>query len=610
MVLSPISENEVRTNVVKDTLSYALANAARLRAKEKEKKVHREPDLLQVPPSLHDPPKWHHQSLKSGVRPRAVLKYPEFPPFIPSKLPNLVRHDTSAVSLIANFHESVRRADRPGSWDAYQEIVTTHPMGSTLLQPDLLHGLAMLLAKARPKTRETFLRLLAVISELRNMREEVHLWEWNALIHLAGSGFRKAELEDFNAAFKIMEDMQHQHSEAADGDEPMFTAPAAPNANLDIWTLNSLLDVAIQTRSEGLVKRALSLFNTHRIEPDRITHITLIKHHAETGALDLIPPIIDTMLRADINPGIDGINSVLWAYGRAGRLNDALAIYHAMRRPPLSKLPSDVLDSHPILSITGIEKALGKGPDGITFRCLIQCLAYHGDLINSIEVFRDMLTTPRSRKYREIVQLEDAGDDLQTYNPRADVFRTLFIGFTRHGVAPVQTAVDRILSYGFANPGVPWSSRSSKEIASSRRKTKYGRRQITPIRSTTAPVTQSIGNPPACAWTLENLHPIFASFLDIRRPDISPPPSGSFPVPKPPVNPDVIYWCLAAYARTSHNDREIMRVVWLEISRTFGFVVHETSEAELGEEPPMGWEVKGRLKALVKWVEDGKEKLE
>ena len=214
-----------------------------------------------------------------------------------------------------------------------------------------------------------------------------------------------------------------------------------------------------------------------------------------------------------------------------------------------------------------------------------------------------MLTTPRNRQSREVEQSENPGNDIQTYNARGDVFRTLFIGFTRHGVAPVQTAVDRILSYGFANPGVAWSSGSSRETTSSRRRTKYGRRQTTPIRSPTALVTQSSEDPAACTWTLDNLYPIFASFLDIRRPDPLPS-SGSSPLLKPPVKPDIIYWCLVAFARTSHNDREVMRAVWVEISRTFGFVVRDASEGRL-EEPLMGCEVKGRLKALIKWIEDG-----
>ncbi|KAF8324442.1 uncharacterized protein EI90DRAFT_3157355 [Cantharellus anzutake] len=561
---SRISENELRTNVVGDTLSYALVNAARLRPKEGPRETSRERDLREPPPT-HNGPEQHSQSYQLGSRPRTPLKYPQLSPFDADKLPGLIRHDPSAVSLVSNFHRAVRRSDRAEAWDAYQAIAMTHPMGSNLLQPDLLHRLALLLAKARPKTRENFLRLLAVISELRNMQEEVHLWEWNALIHLAGSGFRKAELEDFDAALKIVEDMQSSFSGDDHRDSALTTRPVFPKANLDVWTLNSLLNVAARTRSADLVKRALTLFDEYGIDRDRITHLTLIKHYGNTGALERIPPTIETMLRNDINPGIDGINSVIWAYGRTGRLENAVSIYRALQG---SLLP-DEMDSHPILCISGIENCLNQGPDIITFRCIIQCLAYHGDFIGAIEVFRDMLTTPCRRQPWRSGRLSRVDGGTKTYDATADVFRALFIGFTRHGVAPVQNAVDRIISYGFANTGVAWSPNISNTWAARKQRKRFGRRQLELARSTTATT-----HPEAATWTSEDLNLIFSHFLEMLPSNTPLSPDSSSP-PNPPINPDIIYLCLVAFARTSHNDREVMRAAWQDISRAFGWIEGE-----------------------------------
>ena len=454
----------------------------------------------------------------------------------------------------------------------------THPLGARLLSPRILHSLALMLSRSRPRTRTTFLRLLAVISELRHMGATVLRSEWNALVHCAGSGFRKVNKEDYDTALGVVNDMISTSEDWTDSLLPKRDV-------LDVVALNSLLTIAAHTRSEAIMQRALDMFQSHPdVVPNRMTLLTLLNFHAMTGQVDQIPSVLTRLIQNGMRMGIDGLNVVLWAYARAGYLNVAMPVYHILRRnalhpdapalsvgAPSQSFYGEDASPNPILAIPGIGAWLGLRPDLIMYRALIQCLAYHGDLMGAVSVFRDMMSArpgedPETRVGRR--------PSPESYSASVDVYRSIFIGFTRHGVAPIVEDHSQDPLYSLRKFGMrteSWTSRRS-------------------LRKATRPVPSS--DPKIrSAWTEDNLTALFDNFLNV------PIPLDQLESvedrPRPLVKPSIIYWALVAYARTTNNDPKSMYVAWRKIADVFGF----------GVRPDSRWRVRGRLKTLVEWVE-------
>jgi len=185
-------------------------------------------------------------------------------------------------------------------------------------------------------------------------------------------------------------------------------------------------------------------------------------------------------------------------------------------------------------------------------------------------VFRDMMS---ARPGEDPETREGRRRSLESYSASVAVYRSIFIGFTRHGVGPKVEDQDPLYSLRkFGMRTESWTARRSL-------------RKVARPRPSSDPTIRS-------TWTEENLTALFDNFLNV--PIYLPGKNeGAEERPRPLVKPSIIYWALVAYARTTNNDPKSMYVAWRKIVDVFGF----------GTQPDSRWRVRGRLKTLVEWVE-------
>lgn len=454
--------------------------------------------------------------------------------------------------------------DLDSAWVAYQAILETHGHGSRLFSPRQLHGLSAMLSKIRPKTRQTYLRLLSVISELRNLGHSVYQWELNALVASAGKGFRKTRIEDYEAAINTLSLPLPSHH--------------LPKSKFDIVTFNTLLSVAARTLSPRIMQHALSLLNDHpHLRPNRNTHLSLLQFYALTDQSHLVPGVLDQMIKAELEIGVDGINAVIWAYARSGALDVALNIFGSLgnippdspaslkhvpvdRREPLiagqaNSIPTD----NPILCIPGLSSQLRNlEPNHITFTLLIQCLSYHGDLYPALSLLRTMLS--RVGEHSKGGKSPPSGES----EALLIVFRSIFLGFVRFGVQS-QSPPLRDNSFGLSSPLHRVSARLKSRCKSAR----------------TSPDQHS-------PWVRDILAPLFDSFLALHS------PTGSSQSTCPRSHQRVFYWGLLAFSQTSGHDPSVVAQAWRKMQSAFHLGLTESNQPR----------ITGRLRALVQELID------
>jgi pentatricopeptide repeat protein len=312
---------------------------------------------------------------------------------------------------------------------------------------------------------------------------------------------------------------------------------------------------------------------------------------------------------------------------------------HPLTSPSLQvRIAGPGPDDH-VLSNPQILQALPLiTPDVITYTDFIQCLAYHGDFRTAISVFRDMISaTKRPRKARrsrynkdthpkaEQVHWTQGGNDIDTYNPSIEIYRSLFLGFARHGVVPRSSSLTPDEFFASAPSGK--DSLSGRKRGLPRVLRSHGLRFVT--------LSPSLDVKPdsLAAWTYSNLKTLFNTFLDLpptpsakRSSSNSTPSNSTRHLPdKPPIPPNVIYWVLVAFARTTNGNRALMRDAWYQMAEAFGLDCHRSSAGDhrlsatpdsSGPSPGDGsldslqqagadsrWRVPGRLKTLVNWIE-------
>jgi len=203
--------------------------------------------------------------------------------------------------------------------------------------------------------------------------------------------------------------------------------------------------------------------------------------------------------------------------------------------------------------------------------------------MGAIMVFRDMMSArpgedPETRVGRR--------PSPESYSASVDVYRSIFIGFTRHGVAPIAIVEDRILDpldslrkFGMRT----WAARRSPWGVSR------------PVVPSSNPNPNPNPNPMAVrsAWTEENLTALFDNFLNVPMFPSEQQRGSVGGGPRPLVKPSIVYWALVAYARTTDDDPKSMYGAWRKMAEVFGF----------GTQPDSRWRVRGRLKTLVEWLE-------
>lgn len=489
------------------------------------------------------------------------------------------------------------------AWEAYSTLLSMHKSripssgnlegstshnGSTELTIPYpyLHRVARLLSATRPRTRTLFLHLLSVLTTLRSTGGPIFLWEWNALMDCAGKGWRKQNVQDYRAAISIFQDMVTSSQAGSSSSEPrhvpfqwkdMLPADSLPVEQPDIITFTTLLDIASRTSNSQAIQHATSLLAASELPWNNVTHMARLPYFIRTNQLRAVRGI----LLVSVTRGLDIItlNGCLWAYAHRGRLRVAMQVYRLLRQnipaedrvyfdesdhQPLSLDPQSYMgtngqDENPILNIPGFIPQATMAPNAVTYTLLIQALCYHGDLINALIVFRDMVSTidPAMRPLRS------NKPSACYYKPTYAIYRAIFLGFARHANKEPPTLAVSLMSKQQGIDSMPLKEFAAQLTASDPK----------PPVSCPSPEELDTETP----WTLENLEKIFDRFLEMdwepggrNAADVTAPlrPSGR-----------MIYWIIAAYAKATKGDVRKMSDVWKQLDARFGY---ESDGARLG----------------------------
>ncbi|KAL0580924.1 hypothetical protein V5O48_001118 [Marasmius crinis-equi] len=401
------------------------------------------------------------------------------------------------------------------AWEAYSSLSKLPTPQDRSQGPKIpfehLHRLCRLLARKRPRTRTQFLRLLSILYTLRESGGMIHPFEWNALIANAGSGWRAIRPTDFKLAFDIFHEMASgmpPGSTLSPSDHPPLDdyQPVTP----DMFSYNTLINIATKTLYGRAVRRATGLLRASGHSPDRFTHLALLTFFTASVQITGIRATLLKMRQQGLELGLDGVNSCIWAFNKAGRLDTVRLIYHVLRHQSLSdpRLQAEndpdgksIAEARAKLDDECIFITEKMKPNETTFTAMIQVMAYHGDFHAAINIFLDMLASDNIEVGAPLVRGANAqGEvDYSKYSPTYAVFRALFLGFARHGTDDAECRT----------------------------------------------------------WSLDNLREIYHDFMAF--PDLDPPSRAK------------LYWILLAFDKTSGHDVEIIREVWLQMEEQFSF---------------------------------------
>lgn len=407
-------------------------------------------------------------------------------------------------------------------WKAYHTLTVMFPRHMYHLSevPKIpqrhLHHLARLLASTKPRTRTLFLRLSAVLTMLHRSGYRIHLWEWNALLDCAGKRWRKCTLEDYKAAVEVFNKMTTQQpTENPGDDEELAAEPGFGYVQPDIITYTTLLYIAGRSLDPSAIRHASNLLRASGLPPNRITHLSLLHYYTRTKRMSGIRSTLQKMKEQGFEPGLDGINACIWAYGRNGHMDVASTIYRVLRHNLQPELDVGEYDIDAaveyLLDVEGIAIRGDIIPDEITYTSLIQAFAYHGQIMKALHVFVDMLSTPNREPKAPINQ--QTGEP-HLYQPSLAAFRGIFLGFARHAQKPL------------------------------------------PLRTSPRSLSERLRPVQENDWNLENLHQVFKAFMNLPA-DVMP-------------GERLIYWILVSFGKASGNDAGKLRKVFLQLEQRFG----------------------------------------
>ncbi|KAG1908129.1 uncharacterized protein F5891DRAFT_1133906 [Suillus fuscotomentosus] len=407
-------------------------------------------------------------------------------------------------------------------WEAYHTLTVMFPYhihnlsGVPQIPQRHLHHLARLLASAKPRTRSLFLRLSAVLTMLHRSGYRIYLWEWNALLDCAGKRWRKCSLEDYKAAVEVFSKMTTpQPSENPSDDENLAAEPGMGHVQPDIITYTTLIYIAGRSLDPSAIRHASNLLRVSGLPPNRITHLSLLHYYTRTKQLSGVRSTLQKMREQGFEPGLDGINACVWAYGRNGHMDVASTIYRVLRHNLQPELDVGDYDIEAAIKyLLDVESIAIRGdiiPDEITYTSLIQAFAYHGQIMKALHVFVDMLSTP-NREPKAAISQQTGEHSL--YQPTLAAFRGIFLGFARHAQKPLLLRT-------------PPGSLSER---------------LRPIQKND--------------WNLENLHQVFKAFMNLPA-DVVP-------------SERLIYWILISFGKASGNDAGKLRKVFLQLEQRFG----------------------------------------
>ncbi|KAH7100600.1 hypothetical protein BKA62DRAFT_619920 [Auriculariales sp. MPI-PUGE-AT-0066] len=349
-----------------------------------------------------------------------------------------------------------------GELDKYLHV-TTDPEAAWLVynflqknnwrvRTHIIRKLVTLIGKAPPR-RTHFLRLLSLVNAIRARDEFVYANEWNRVIAASSKGRRGHRVDNYDAALGLYNEMLEyfvsqrdksaklRSSSIAEGFRPAQTGP-------DLQTYHILLNIAVLTQSRNTVRHATVLLLESGIASTARTHAIMIPFYGNHGRLGAIRNTLQNILNEDPdNLDIGAVNSVIWAYAKSGELKLAMDIYRALQSHTTRHHGG--MGTEQINSTGSFVESLNLTfprtlrPDAITYSCLAQAFAYHGDLYGALRIFRDFLQSPVTPGASDD---EDAvpnhpDDEPRLYASVMPIYRAVFLGFARHASTPVATLV-------------------------------------------------------------------------------------------------------------------------------------------------------------------------
>ncbi|KAJ7087174.1 hypothetical protein B0H15DRAFT_301274 [Mycena belliarum] len=322
------------------------------------------------------------------------------------------------------------------AWKAYYTLVSV----PFTIPHRHLKRLVRLLARETTKTRAMFGRLLSVLTSIHESGWKIEAYQWNALVDNAGKGLRKARPEDFRLAFDMFTDMVSA--------KPVGSALSTWGYSLDeeiadnplpnIITYTTLVNHAAESRSQAAVQTSTSLLTASGISPNRITHLALLKYYSGRGQLDGVRASLLKMRQQGFELGLDGLHACMWAFSRHLRADVAMKIYRILRHnksPEVHIGPDDVYSAMRSLLEEGIEVRPDMVANELTYSTTIQIMAYHGHLNAALTAFMDMLSSDNVEIGAPLYRDEHGILKPSPYSPTLPIFRGIFLGFFRHGVA-------------------------------------------------------------------------------------------------------------------------------------------------------------------------------
>ncbi|ETW84458.1 hypothetical protein HETIRDRAFT_47433 [Heterobasidion irregulare TC 32-1] len=405
---------------------------------------------------------------------------------------------------------------------------------SSIPVPHLRRICRLLASGPEPRTRIQFLRLLSVSSALHREGGQVRLWQWNALINLAGQGWRRTRLENFTTAIGLYGDMVHGKAPGTmffsvdndaleareeEGAREDRTGPRARRIKPDIVTHSMLLDIAARTGSQQFMAQAAGMLEQSGLRPNVVSHTSMLGYFTRKRDLAGVRATLLKMRQQGIELNVVALNACIWAYAYNGRMDIAEGIYRVMRHRVYGEEREESLDA--VIEYLEQRESIVISsrivPDKITYHTLMQGYAYHGDLVRCLRVFSEMLSTPN---------LEAAANRYgrrprEPYTATVSAFRSIFLGFSRHARSPLPTT-----------PVSPQLAR-------------LPRYQVYP--------TLDPG-----AWSLENFDQLFDSFLELPE--------------SVRVQEHLMWWVVMGCGRVSGNDAAKMVSVIERMERRYGKV--------------------------------------
>ncbi len=267
--------------------------------------------------------------------------------------------------------------------------------------------------------------------------------------------------------------------------------PEIRSKNVRLY-LNRMLYLGARIPSRDIFERVRTLFKRYNVEPDDYTVTARILLLDRTDQLGLLPGLWQNVCTQG-KPSPLLFNAMLWAYSKRGQWDVAGQLYNRILANIPRDCPSLAFSDPPFFSSKALPIPAALTPGKDTYQCLVQALAYHGNLHSALHVLQDLTQDPAGLQ-------PDVADLL-----------ALFHGFARFGEASPDYPLSQHEQAGLPRPEsfprIPLSGHGQPRRSASRLSEIW---------------TQSLSQPDPAdfdRWTLGTLDQVFESLLAMQPGD-------------------------------------------------------------------------------------------